>query len=98
MKIMIATFGQETNTFSPDRIGIEKFLSNGWIKAERLVEDFRGTKSYLGGAIAACEMPGLRSTNLEEYPYKKIRRPIYPLDDDMVYPGQGGKQEVKVCL
>lgn len=59
MKIMIATFGQETNTFSPDRIGVDKFLPNGWIKAETLLEGFRGTKSYLGGAIAACDEYGV---------------------------------------
>lgn len=59
MRIMIATFGQETNTFSPDRIGVDKFLPNGWIKAETLLEGFRGTKSYLGGAIAACDEYGV---------------------------------------
>ena len=42
MRIMIATFGQETNTFSPDRIGADKFLPNGWIKAE-LFMDFHVT-------------------------------------------------------
>lgn len=59
MKIMIATFGQETNTFAPDRIGIDTMLPNGWVKAEKLVDEFRGTKSYLAGAIAACEAYGV---------------------------------------
>ena len=73
MKIMIATFGQETNTFSPDRIGVEKFMPKGWINAETLPEQFRGTKSYLGGAIAACDDFGvdilpLDSTKLEGGP------------------------------
>ena len=65
MKIMIATFGQETNTFSPDRIGIDKFLPNGWIQAQTLVDGFRGTKSYLGGAIAACDEYGVQILPLD---------------------------------
>lgn len=65
MRIMIATFGQETNTFSPDRIGADKFLPNGWIKAETLLEGFRGTKSYLGGAIAACDEYGVEIIPLD---------------------------------
>ena len=58
MKIMIATLGQETNTFSPDRIDIHKLLPNGWVTGETLPDTFRGTKSYLAGAIAACEAYG----------------------------------------
>lgn len=65
MKIMIATFGQETNTFSPARIGVDKFLPNGWIKAEELLDGFRGTKSYLGGAIAACDEYGVEILPLD---------------------------------
>ncbi|MBQ8174535.1 MAG: M81 family metallopeptidase [Clostridia bacterium] len=53
MNILIATFGQETNTFSPDRITATQFLPNGWIKAETIVDGFRGTGRYLGGAIRA---------------------------------------------
>lgn len=62
---MIATFGQETNTFSPARIGVDKFLPNGWIKAEELLDGFRGTKSYLGGAIAACDEYGVEILPLD---------------------------------
>lgn len=65
MKIMIATFGQETNTFSPDRITAEQFLPNGWIKAEGIVEGFSGTGSYLGGAIRACSEYGVTPVPLD---------------------------------
>ena len=54
MKIMICCFGQETNTFSPKRLSYDEFLPNGWRKAETMVASFEGTRSYLGGAIAAC--------------------------------------------
>lgn len=65
MRIMIAEFGQETNTFSPDRLEIEDFLKDGWIKAETLIENFRGTASYLGGAIRACEENGVEMIPLD---------------------------------
>lgn len=55
MNIMIAAFGQETNTFSPNRLTVRQFLPNGWLPAETLIDSFRGTGSYLGGAIRACE-------------------------------------------
>lgn len=65
MQIMIATFGQETNTFSPDRITAEQFLPNGWIKADTLIFDFEGTGSYLGGAIRACREYGVTPLPLD---------------------------------
>ena len=59
MKIMIGTFGQETNTFSPNRIGFDKLMPTGWIKSETIIEGYRGTGTYLGGAIAAAEEAGV---------------------------------------
>lgn len=58
MKLMICCFGQETNTFSPKRLEFEDFLPDGWQRAERLLEGYEGTNSYLGGAIAACRAVG----------------------------------------
>ena len=54
MKVMICCFGQETNTFSPKRLRYNEFLPYGWQTANRLIESYEGTKSYLGGAIDAC--------------------------------------------
>lgn len=54
MKLMICCFGQETNTFSPKRLRYNEFLPYGWQTADRLIESYEGTKSYLGGAIDAC--------------------------------------------
>ena len=59
MKIIVGTFGQETNTFSPDRIGCDKLMPTGWIKAETMLEEYRGTGTYIGGAIAAAEEAGI---------------------------------------
>ncbi len=65
MRIMIACFGQETNTFSPDRIGIETFLPDGWHRAEDLIGNYEGTASYLGGAIRACRAKGVEMIPLD---------------------------------
>ena len=65
VKIMIASFGQETNTFLQKKIGLEEFLPKGWIPAERILRDFQGTKSYLGGALSACEELGVEGIPLD---------------------------------
>ncbi len=41
---------------------------------------FRAFFQPRAGLIVPCEMPGLRSSDLRTYPYKHVRRPIYPLD------------------
>lgn len=65
MKFLIVEFGQETNTFSPDRLDFEAFSGGGWIKKETLLEDFRGTGTYLGGAIKAAEEAGAELVPLD---------------------------------
>lgn len=42
---------------------------------------FRAYFQPRAGLIVPCEVPGLRSSDLKTYPYKYVRRPIYPLDD-----------------
>ena len=42
---------------------------------------FRAFFQPRAGLIVPCEMPGLRSSDLRTYPYKHVRRPIYPLDE-----------------
>ena len=42
---------------------------------------FRAFFQNRAGLIVPCETPGLRSTNLKSYPYRNIRRPVYPLDE-----------------
>ena len=65
MKLMICAFGQETNTFSPRRLEEKDFLPDGWLAAGGLVAGHRGTRSYLGGAIEACERQGVEILPLD---------------------------------
>jgi len=41
---------------------------------------FRAYFQSRADLIIPCEMPGLRSSDLRTYPYRYVRRPIYPLD------------------
>jgi len=58
MKILITQFGNETNSFSMGRTTWETLVPNGWVKAEDMISQFRGTASYLGGALRAMEEEG----------------------------------------
>lgn len=62
---MICAFGQETNTFSPKRLDFKSFMPDGWQRSETLISDYRNTKSYLGGAISACEEIGAQIIPLD---------------------------------
>jgi microcystin degradation protein MlrC len=42
---------------------------------------FRAYFQSRAALLVPCEMPGLRSSDLRTYPYKYVRRPIYPLDE-----------------
>lgn len=58
MKIGICQFSQETNTFSSERFGFYDLCPNGWIMPCNLIDSFRNTGTYLGGAIKAAEEEG----------------------------------------
>lgn len=42
---------------------------------------FRGAYEPIAGAIIEVDTPGLCSANLTGFPYRKLRRPIFPLDE-----------------
>jgi len=48
---------------------------------------FRGYFVSRADAIVTADTPGLRPANLKFIKYKNILRPIFPLDEDMVYEG-----------
>jgi len=51
---------------------------------------FRAGYEGLAKAIVTTDPPGLSTSNLAHFPYKRLRRPIYPLDRDATYaPGVG---------
>jgi microcystin degradation protein MlrC len=46
---------------------------------------FRAGYDHLAKAIITTDPPGLSTSLLTRFPYKRVRRPIYPLDADAVY-------------
>ncbi len=46
---------------------------------------FRAGYDTLAKAIITTDPPGLSTSNLSRFPYKKVRRPIYPLDLNTPY-------------
>jgi len=59
MKILITQFGNETNSFAMGRTTWQTLVPNGWTKAEEVIPKFKGTASYLGGALRAMEEAGV---------------------------------------
>ena len=58
MKILITQFGNETNSFAVGKTTFETLVPNGWVKAEDVINQFKGTATYLGGALRAMEEEG----------------------------------------
>ena len=64
----------------------ELFLLHGIdVRRQRVValkshQHFRGGFQHLAGTIIRCDTPGLTTSTLSHLPYRRIRRPIWPLD------------------
>lgn len=58
MRILIAEFAQESNTFSVERTSFEKFMPNGARYGQELIEVYTGTPGYVGGMLAAAQKYG----------------------------------------
>ena len=58
MKILLTQFGNETNSFGTGKTTFETLVPNGWVKAEDVISQFKGTATYLGGALRAIEEEG----------------------------------------
>lgn len=52
------------------------------IIALKSANHFRGYFESRADAIVTSDPPGIRCSDLTTYPYKRIRRPLYPLDRD----------------
>ena len=59
MRIAIGEFGNETNSFAKGTSSFEMLAPKGWVKAEEIIKTFKGSNSYLGGAIKAAEEEGV---------------------------------------
>ena len=44
-------------------------------------QHFRAGFAHLAGAIIRCDTPGLTTSNLASLPFRRVSRPIWPLDD-----------------
>ncbi|HEX7787461.1 MAG TPA: MlrC C-terminal domain-containing protein, partial [Methylomirabilota bacterium] len=46
---------------------------------------YRAAFEPIAKEIIEVDAPGLSSSNLSRFEYRRVRRPIYPLDPDLVY-------------
>jgi microcystin degradation protein MlrC len=51
------------------------------IVALKSTQHFRAGFSHLAGTIIRCDPPGITTSNLAQLPYRRVRRPIWPLDN-----------------
>jgi microcystin degradation protein MlrC len=51
------------------------------IVALKSQQHFRAGFARVGGTIIRCDPPGLTTSNLAQLPYRRIPRPLWPLDD-----------------
>lgn len=54
-------------------------------------QHFRAAFGPIAGRIIVCDGSGLTTTAVERFPYRKVPRPIFPLDPDTVYEDQDQK-------
>jgi len=58
MKILITQFGNETNSFAVGKTTFETLVPKGWVRADEVITQFKGTATYIGGALRAMEEEG----------------------------------------
>lgn len=58
MKILLTQFGNETNSFAVGKTTFETLVPDGWVKGGDVIGQFKGTATYLGGALRAIEEEG----------------------------------------
>ncbi len=51
------------------------------IVALKSTQHFRAGFAHLAGTIIRCDPPGFTTSNLAQLPYRRVRRPIWPLDN-----------------
>jgi microcystin degradation protein MlrC len=60
MRLLLATFSHETNTFSPVPTNIERFCRDGTalLSGQAAIEFYRGTGTCMGGFLAVADKIG----------------------------------------
>ena len=49
--VLIAEFKHETNSFMPEKSGVEAFRARDWFFGDEILQVFRGVKNELGGFL-----------------------------------------------
>ena len=79
MRLLLAMFKHETNTFSPVATPFERFFDFGEaVKGDEAIKTYRGTGSGLGGFIDVAERNGAQMV----VPIAAEASPSGPVDDD----------------
>jgi microcystin degradation protein MlrC len=51
---------------------------------------FRAGFAGIAKHIVSTDPPGITTSNLSSFPYRRLRRPVYPLDREAAYTPAGG--------
>jgi len=65
LRILVTQFGNETNSFSIGRTTWETLVPNGWTNGNDVISQFKGTATYLGGALRAIEEAGCEAVPID---------------------------------
>jgi microcystin degradation protein MlrC len=63
-RIAVGGIVHETNTFAPERTGLDAFARQGLYEGDQMVDHWRGTASSLGGALQGLEQAGYQAVPL----------------------------------
>ncbi len=71
-----------TQTLDAEVFGLHGIdVTHSRIVALKSHQHFRAGFSHLAGTIIRCDTPGLTTSNLGQLPFRRISRPIWPLDE-----------------
>jgi microcystin degradation protein MlrC len=59
------------------------------VLAVKSMQHFRAAFEPIAGRIIVCDCGALATPDLLRKPYRKVRRPVWPLDPETVYSGTG---------
>ena len=65
-------------------VGVEP--TGGKIVVVKSTIHYRAAFEPIAKEIIEVDAPGLSSSNLERFAFKRVRRPIFPLDPEATYP------------
>lgn len=68
MRIAIGEFSHEANAFANTHADFARFAPGGWVEPETLLDEYRGTASFLGGMIDVAEARGVTLVPLPTIP------------------------------